>query len=125
MEKYWFLYKSGTEKPRKRSGRYSQEHCGSGEDHRAIRRKESILQQRKGKKDEEFVEKSKYFIHRPRERTGNDPRIGERRASSVNHLQKSPKTSQKDLKRKREAPRPIKERAKETTIGTDITHKGT
>ncbi|MBW0533419.1 hypothetical protein O181_073134 [Austropuccinia psidii MF-1] len=42
-----------------------QEHSGSGEDHRTLRRMEPIVLQRKGQKDEELIAEPKYFIHRP------------------------------------------------------------
>ncbi|MBW0591408.1 hypothetical protein O181_131123 [Austropuccinia psidii MF-1] len=63
--------------------------------------------------------------NRPEERTGNDPSLGERRTSSINQLQKSPKASPKDLRKNRKVQRAIKEREKAKPIGTDLTHKGT
>ncbi|MBW0543789.1 hypothetical protein O181_083504 [Austropuccinia psidii MF-1] len=86
---------------------------------------ESLVLQRKGKKDEEFVEEPKSIIHRPKEGTGNEPSFGERRTSNVNQLQKSKKTSPKDLRRNREVQGTIKAREKEIPIGTDHTHKST
>ncbi|MBW0556308.1 hypothetical protein O181_096023 [Austropuccinia psidii MF-1] len=67
---------------------------GSGEDHRALKRMEPIVLQRQGQKDQELVEKSKYFIHRPEEGVGNDPNFGERRPSGVYQLQKSSRSLQ-------------------------------
>ncbi|MBW0464189.1 hypothetical protein O181_003904 [Austropuccinia psidii MF-1] len=60
----------------------NQELSGSGEDHRTLRRLEAILLQIKGKKDKEFAEEPKYFIHRP-EGIGNDSSFGEIRSSGV------------------------------------------
>ncbi|MBW0592831.1 hypothetical protein O181_132546 [Austropuccinia psidii MF-1] len=52
-----------------------QELSGSGEDRRALRRMEPIVFQIKVQKDEELVEKSKSFIHRPDEGVENDPTL--------------------------------------------------
>ncbi|MBW0530187.1 hypothetical protein O181_069902 [Austropuccinia psidii MF-1] len=98
---------------------------GSGEDHRAVKRMEPIVLQRQGQKYEKLVEQPKSFIHRPEEGVGNDSILGERRLSGVYQLQKCPKTIQRDLRRSREVPRAIKERAKSKPIGTDLTRKGT
>ncbi|MBW0529287.1 hypothetical protein O181_069002 [Austropuccinia psidii MF-1] len=86
---------------------------------------EPIVLQRQGQKDKEIVQKSKSFIHRPEEGTGNDSSFGERGPSGICKLQKWPKTRPKDLRRKREVQRTIKERAKAKPIGTDLTHRGT
>ncbi|MBW0558433.1 hypothetical protein O181_098148 [Austropuccinia psidii MF-1] len=94
---------------------------GSGEDQKTLRRMEPIFFQRKGQKDKELVEEPKSLIHRPKERVGNDPSFGEGRPSGVNQLQKCPKTSPKDIRRRIEVPRTIKAKP----IGTDLTHKGT
>ncbi|MBW0586361.1 hypothetical protein O181_126076 [Austropuccinia psidii MF-1] len=102
-----------------------QELSGSGEDHRALRRLEPIVLQRKGQKDKELVEEPKSFKHRPEERVGNDSSFGYRGFSGVYQLQKCPRTSPKDLRRSIEVPRIIKSRAKAKPIGTDLTHKGT
>ncbi|MBW0580871.1 hypothetical protein O181_120586 [Austropuccinia psidii MF-1] len=99
--------------------------CGSGEDHRAIRRLESIVLQRQSQKDKELVEEPKSFIHRPEERVGKDSSFGNRRPSGIYQLQKCPRTSPKGLRRSRKVPRTIKARAKAKPIGTDLTHKGT
>ncbi|MBW0522735.1 hypothetical protein O181_062450 [Austropuccinia psidii MF-1] len=66
-----------------------QELSGSGEDHRAPRRGEPIVLQRRGQKDKELVEKSKSFIHTPEEGTGNDSSFGEGRPSGIYQLQTS------------------------------------
>ncbi|MBW0468639.1 hypothetical protein O181_008354 [Austropuccinia psidii MF-1] len=126
------------EKQKKRSGKYAQAFCrgnelllthqqlsGSGEDHRALRRVEPTVLQRKGQNNKELVEETKSFIHRPEEGTGNDSSFGERRPSGIYQLQKCPKTSPKDLRRSIEVPRPSKEKEKEKEIGTDLTHRGT
>ncbi|MBW0496647.1 hypothetical protein O181_036362 [Austropuccinia psidii MF-1] len=94
---------------------------GSGEEHRAIRRMGSIFVKRQGPKDKELVEEPKYFINRPEEKVGNYPSFGERRPSGIHQLQKCPKKSPKDLRKRREVPRTIKEKP----IGIDLTHKGT
>ncbi|MBW0565685.1 hypothetical protein O181_105400 [Austropuccinia psidii MF-1] len=98
---------------------------GSGEDHRTLRRMEPIVLQRQGKKDKELFEKSKSFIHRLEERVGNDPSFGQRRLSGIYQLQKCPKTSPKNLRRRRKVSRAIRARAKAKAIGTNLTHKGT
>ncbi|MBW0570463.1 hypothetical protein O181_110178 [Austropuccinia psidii MF-1] len=54
-----------------------QELSVSGEYHSTLRRVELIFLQRKGQKDKELVEKSKSFIHRPEEGTGNGPALEE------------------------------------------------
>ncbi|MBW0488903.1 hypothetical protein O181_028618 [Austropuccinia psidii MF-1] len=102
-----------------------QELFGSGEDHTALRRVEPTFLQRQGQKHQELVEEQNSFIHRPGEGIGNDSSVGERRPSGVYQLQKCPKTSPKDLRRRIEVPRTIKEREKEKPIGTDLTHMGT
>ncbi|MBW0547476.1 hypothetical protein O181_087191 [Austropuccinia psidii MF-1] len=76
-----------------------QEFSGSGEDHRALRRMESIFLQRQGQKDKELVEKSKYFIHRPEEGTGNDSSFRERLPSGVYQLQNGSRSVQRQAKR--------------------------
>ncbi|MBW0468459.1 hypothetical protein O181_008174 [Austropuccinia psidii MF-1] len=58
-----------------------QELSGSGEEHRTIRRMEPIFLKRKGQKDKEMVEKSRSFIYRPEEGTGNDSSFEEGRPS--------------------------------------------
>ncbi|MBW0471538.1 hypothetical protein O181_011253 [Austropuccinia psidii MF-1] len=63
-----------------------QELAGSGYDHRAIRRLESIVLQRKGQEDKGLVEEPNSVIHRSKEGTMNDPSFEERRASSIRHL---------------------------------------
>ncbi|MBW0480663.1 hypothetical protein O181_020378 [Austropuccinia psidii MF-1] len=87
-----------------------QELSGSKEDHRALRRMESILWKRKGKKDKELVEEPNSFIHRPEEIVVNDPSFGERRPHGINQLQRCPKKSPKDLRRSRGVPMAIKAR---------------
>ncbi|MBW0507561.1 hypothetical protein O181_047276 [Austropuccinia psidii MF-1] len=98
---------------------------GSEKDHRAFRRLQSILLQRKGQKGKDLVEERKYFMSRPRETTGNHPSIGERRTSSRKQLQNYPKTIQKGLRRRIEVPRTIKKRGKENATGTDLINKVT
>ncbi|MBW0584905.1 hypothetical protein O181_124620 [Austropuccinia psidii MF-1] len=85
-----------------------QELSGSGEDHRTLRGMEDIVLQRQGQKDKKLFEKSKSFIHRPEEGTGNDYSFGDRRPTGFYQIQKCPKTSPKDLRRRREVPRIIK-----------------
>ncbi|MBW0524951.1 hypothetical protein O181_064666 [Austropuccinia psidii MF-1] len=126
------------QKPKKRSGKYTQafgrghellithqELSGSGEYHRTLRRLEPTVLQIQRKKDKEFVEEPKSFIHRPEERVGNDSSFGERTPSGICQLQKCPKTSPNYLRRRREVPRTIKKREKAKPIGTDLTHRGT
>ncbi|MBW0571662.1 hypothetical protein O181_111377 [Austropuccinia psidii MF-1] len=102
-----------------------QELCGSGEDHRALRRLEPIVLPRQGQNDKELAEEPKSFIHIPEEKVGNDSSFGDRGPSGVYQLQKRPRTSPKDLRRRREVSRTIKAREKAKPIGTDLTHKGT
>ncbi|MBW0493646.1 hypothetical protein O181_033361 [Austropuccinia psidii MF-1] len=101
-----------------------QELSGSGEDHRTLRRVKPIVLQRQGQKDKELVKEPKSFIFRPEEGIENDPSFG-RRLSGIYQLQKHPKRSPKDLRRRRKVPRTIKAREKEKQIQTDLTHKGT
>ncbi|MBW0512611.1 hypothetical protein O181_052326 [Austropuccinia psidii MF-1] len=75
-----------------------QELSGSGEYHRTLRSVIPIVFQRKGQKDKELVEKSKSFIHRPEEGTGNDPRFGSR-PSGVYQLQTSCRSMQREAQR--------------------------
>ncbi|MBW0589330.1 hypothetical protein O181_129045 [Austropuccinia psidii MF-1] len=86
-----------------------QELSGSGEDHRALRRMEPIVFQRQGQKDKELVEKSKYFIHRPEEGTGNDPSFVERRPSGIYQLQISSRSVQRQSQRTSEEAERFKE----------------
>ncbi|MBW0513642.1 hypothetical protein O181_053357 [Austropuccinia psidii MF-1] len=72
---------------------------GSGEDHRALSRVEPTVFQRQGQKDKELVEEPKSFIHRLKEGTENDSRIGERRPSGIYQLQTSSKSVQKQAQR--------------------------
>ncbi|MBW0525855.1 hypothetical protein O181_065570 [Austropuccinia psidii MF-1] len=67
---------------------------GSGEDHRAHRKMESIVLPRQGQKNKEFVEEPKAFIHRTEERAGNDPNFGERSPSCFNQIQTSSRSVQ-------------------------------
>ncbi|MBW0490162.1 hypothetical protein O181_029877 [Austropuccinia psidii MF-1] len=96
-----------------------------GEDHITLRRVEPTVLQRQGLKDKELVGEPKSFIHRPKGGTENDSSLGERMPSGVYQLQKCPKTSPKDLSRRREVPRTIKEMEKAKPIGTDLTNRGT
>ncbi|MBW0539038.1 hypothetical protein O181_078753 [Austropuccinia psidii MF-1] len=66
-----------------------QELSGSGEAHRTLKRIESIVFQRQGQKDKEFVAEPKSFIHRPEERIGNNLSFRKRRPSGINQLQTS------------------------------------
>ncbi|MBW0534650.1 hypothetical protein O181_074365 [Austropuccinia psidii MF-1] len=93
------------------------------EDHRALRRLEPIVLQRKIQKNKELVEEPKSFIHRP-EGVGNYPSYG-RRPSGIYQLKKHPKRSHKGSRRRRKDPRTIRARAKAKKIGTGLTHKGT
>ncbi|MBW0572472.1 hypothetical protein O181_112187 [Austropuccinia psidii MF-1] len=102
-----------------------QELSGSGKDHRTLRRVEHTILQRQDQKEKELLEEPKSFIHRPEEGTGNDSSFGERRPSGIHQLKKCPITSPKDLRRRKEVPRTIKEREKAKPIGTDLTHRGT
>ncbi|MBW0584789.1 hypothetical protein O181_124504 [Austropuccinia psidii MF-1] len=97
-----------------------QELSGSGEDHRTLRRMEPIVLQSQGQKDKETVEKLNSFIHRPEEGPGNDSSFGERRPSGVCQLQKCPQTRPKDLRRRREVPRTIKERERERQLAQTL-----
>ncbi|MBW0579823.1 hypothetical protein O181_119538 [Austropuccinia psidii MF-1] len=103
----------------------NQELSGSGEDHRTVGRLDPIFFQRQDQKDKELISKSKYFIHRPEEGVGNDPKIGERRPSGVYQLQKCPRKIPKDLRRNRKVPRTIRAKANKNQICKDLTHKGT
>ncbi|MBW0543652.1 hypothetical protein O181_083367 [Austropuccinia psidii MF-1] len=98
---------------------------GSGEDHRTLRRMEPPVLQRQGQKHKELVEEPKFFIHRPEEGAENNTTFGEKRPSGIYQLQKCPKTSTKELRRSREVPRTIRERANPKPIGKDLTHRGT
>ncbi|MBW0541966.1 hypothetical protein O181_081681 [Austropuccinia psidii MF-1] len=102
-----------------------QEISGLGEDHRGLRRIESIVLQRQGQQAKGLVEEPKSFSHRPEERVGNDTSFVEGKSCGIKKLQKCPKTSSKDLRRSREVSRKIKAREKAKPIGTDLTHKGT
>ncbi|MBW0592359.1 hypothetical protein O181_132074 [Austropuccinia psidii MF-1] len=53
-----------------------------------------IVLQRQGQKDKQLIEKSKSFIHRPEEGTGNDSSFGERRPSGIYQLQTSSRSVQ-------------------------------
>ncbi|MBW0572383.1 hypothetical protein O181_112098 [Austropuccinia psidii MF-1] len=75
-----------------------QEHSGSGEDHRALRRVEPIVLQRKCQKDKELVEEPKSFIHRPVEGIGNTSSLG-RRPNGVYQLQTSSRNIQRESQR--------------------------
>ncbi|MBW0492555.1 hypothetical protein O181_032270 [Austropuccinia psidii MF-1] len=86
-----------------------QEISGSEEDHRNLRRMESIVLQIQAQKDKELVEEPKYFIHRPEERAGNDPSFGERRPSGVNQLQTSSRSIQRKSQRTSEEEEGFKE----------------
>ncbi|MBW0528672.1 hypothetical protein O181_068387 [Austropuccinia psidii MF-1] len=88
-----------------------QELCGSGEDHTALGRVELIVLQRQGQKDKELVEEQKSLICRPEEGIGNDPSFG-RMPTGIYQLQKHPKRSPKDLRRRRKVQRTIREREK-------------
>ncbi|MBW0555570.1 hypothetical protein O181_095285 [Austropuccinia psidii MF-1] len=125
--RYWFRAVGNMPKPLAGGHELQlthQELSGSGEDHRTLRRVEPIVLQRQGKKDKEFVEEPKSFICIPEEGIGNDPSFG-RRPNGIYQLQKHPKRSPKDLRRRRKVSRTIRERAKAKKIGTDLTHKGT
>ncbi|MBW0553410.1 hypothetical protein O181_093125 [Austropuccinia psidii MF-1] len=82
-----------------------QELSGSGEEHRTLGRKVPIVLQRQGQKDKQLIEKSKSFIHRPEEATGNDSRFGERRPSGVYQLQTSSRSVQRQAPRTSEKQR--------------------
>ncbi|MBW0523271.1 hypothetical protein O181_062986 [Austropuccinia psidii MF-1] len=58
---------------------------------------EPIFLQRQGQKDKELVKKSKYFIHRPEEGTGNDFSFREKRPSIIYQHQTSFRSVQKKL----------------------------
>ncbi|MBW0484346.1 hypothetical protein O181_024061 [Austropuccinia psidii MF-1] len=76
-----------------------QDLSGSGKDHRALRRIESIVLQRQGQKPKGLVEEPKSFIHRPEERVGNDPSFGEGQPSGVNQLQATSRSGQRQAQR--------------------------
>ncbi|MBW0552810.1 hypothetical protein O181_092525 [Austropuccinia psidii MF-1] len=80
-----------------------QELSGSGEDHRAFGRMGLIVLQRQIQQDRGLVEEPNSFICRPEEGIGNDPSFG--RPGGVYQLQKHPKRSPKDLRR-RKVPNP-------------------
>ncbi|MBW0561391.1 hypothetical protein O181_101106 [Austropuccinia psidii MF-1] len=82
----------------------NQEPSGSGENHRTLRDMEPIVSQRQGQKDKELVEKSKFFIHRPEEGTGNDSSFGERRPSGVYQLQTRSRRVQRQTQKTSEEP---------------------
>ncbi|MBW0543398.1 hypothetical protein O181_083113 [Austropuccinia psidii MF-1] len=65
-----------------------------GEDHRSLRRLEPFGLQRQGQKDNELVEKSKSFFHRPEKGVVDDPSFGERRPSGIYQLQTSSRSVQ-------------------------------
>ncbi|MBW0558342.1 hypothetical protein O181_098057 [Austropuccinia psidii MF-1] len=75
-----------------------QELSGSGEDHIALRRVETIVLQRQGQKEKELVEEPKSFICRPEEGIVNDSNLG-RRASGVYQLQTSSRNIQRESQR--------------------------
>ncbi|MBW0492024.1 hypothetical protein O181_031739 [Austropuccinia psidii MF-1] len=102
---------AGTKQPRMRIGKLVKAFSGgnevllthqepslSGEEHRTLRSMESLFMKRQGQKDKELAEEPNYFIHRPEERVRNDPRLGERRISSINKLQPSSITVQRQAK---------------------------
>ncbi|MBW0537553.1 hypothetical protein O181_077268 [Austropuccinia psidii MF-1] len=90
-----------------------------GEDHRALRRVDPIGLQRQGQKDKELVEEPKAFICRPEEGIGNDPSFG-RRPSGLYQLQKHPKRSPKDLRRRRNVPITIRESERERKLAQTL-----
>ncbi|MBW0557791.1 hypothetical protein O181_097506 [Austropuccinia psidii MF-1] len=75
-----------------------QEHSGSGEDHRTLRRVKPIVLQRQGQKDKELVEEPKYFICRPEEGIRNDSSFG-RRPNGVYQLQTSSRNIHREAQR--------------------------
>ncbi|MBW0565531.1 hypothetical protein O181_105246 [Austropuccinia psidii MF-1] len=88
---------------------------GSGQDHRAPRKMEPIVFQRKGKKDKELIEEPKSFIYRPEEGVGSDPSFGERRPSGINHLQTSSRSAKykpKGPQKKQRSPKSNKGKVK-------------
>ncbi|MBW0565991.1 hypothetical protein O181_105706 [Austropuccinia psidii MF-1] len=96
-----------------------QELCGSGEDHRTLRRLEPIVLQRQAQKDKELVEEPKSFINRPEERVGNNSSFGNRGPSGVYQLQTSSRSVQgqaqgtsEDEERSQEASRKGQRRSK-------------
>ncbi|MBW0561186.1 hypothetical protein O181_100901 [Austropuccinia psidii MF-1] len=76
-----------------------QELSGSGEDHRTLRRLGPIVLQGQGQKDKELAEEPKYFIHRPKERVGNDSSFGDGGPSGVYKLQTSSRSVQGQAQR--------------------------
>ncbi|MBW0460620.1 hypothetical protein O181_000335 [Austropuccinia psidii MF-1] len=71
---------------------------GSGEEHRALRRVEPIVLQRKSQKDKELVEEPKYYICRPEEGIVNGPSFG-RRPSGIYQIQTSSRSIQREAQR--------------------------
>ncbi|MBW0555003.1 hypothetical protein O181_094718 [Austropuccinia psidii MF-1] len=107
--------------PKPFSGGYAlllthKEISGSGEDHSALGRIGSIVLQRKVKKDKELVEKTKYFIHRPEERVGNDPSFGERRPSGTNQIKTSSRSVQGQAQRTSEEAERSQEQSKKSQL---------
>ncbi|MBW0500224.1 hypothetical protein O181_039939 [Austropuccinia psidii MF-1] len=102
-----------------------QEPSESAEDHRNLRRIESLVLEIQGQKYKELVEEPKSFLNRPKGGTRNSPSFGERKTSSVKKLQASciniENKVPKDLRRNREVPRTIIPKP----IGTDLTNKCT
>ncbi|MBW0490680.1 hypothetical protein O181_030395 [Austropuccinia psidii MF-1] len=60
---------------------------------------EPIFFQRQGQKDKYLVSKSRSFIHRPEEGTGNYSSFGERRPSGVYQLKTSSRSVQRQAQR--------------------------
>ncbi|MBW0554028.1 hypothetical protein O181_093743 [Austropuccinia psidii MF-1] len=101
-----------------------QELSGSGEDHRTLRRMEPIVLQRQGQKDNELVEEPKPFIHRPKDRTGNDSSFGDRRPSGVYQLQNSSRSVQRQAQRTSEeterSQEPSKQRQRQSQLAQTL-----
>ncbi|MBW0535434.1 hypothetical protein O181_075149 [Austropuccinia psidii MF-1] len=72
---------------------------GSGEDHKALRRMESIVFPRKDQKGKELVEETNYSIQRPEERVRNDPRFGEGRPNGISQIPLSSRGFQRQAQR--------------------------
>ncbi|MBW0471173.1 hypothetical protein O181_010888 [Austropuccinia psidii MF-1] len=105
-----------------------QEPSGSGKYHRALRRLEHTVVQKKVKRIKNWL-KNQILLYKDQKNELKIPPALKKEGPVVStiskQLQKCPKTIPKDLRRSREVPRTIKEREKVKPIGTDLTHRGT
>ncbi|MBW0559841.1 hypothetical protein O181_099556 [Austropuccinia psidii MF-1] len=125
------------EQPKKRSGKYAQafgrgpelllthkELSGSGEDHRTLRRLETIVLQTQSQKDKELVEEPKSFIHRTEEGVVNDSSFGDRRPSGIYQLQTNSRSVQGQAQRTSEeeewSPEPSREGKRQSQLAQNL-----